>query len=194
MNGTEKRLDLIYEELTSDRFVQGRGKGNELGFWVFDYPPEDELLVREHLHDHLLPRLAAPSSPHRVVHVDLYEFILEVLDRRGKIDDLMAMEEKEGYEAVHRSFVQRGLLVPEKLARRICQLVEPDHTLLIMSGIGKAYPLVRSHTILNNLHDPLGSMAVLLMFPGVYDQRELSLFGRLKDDNYYRAFRLVGDL
>ncbi len=30
----------------------------------------------------------------------------------------------------------------------------------------------------------------VMFFPGIYDGTSLSLFGKLKDDNYYRAFNL----
>jgi hypothetical protein len=193
-DATKKRLDKMYGELTSEHFLKGRGRGNELGFWVFDYPPEDEMMVREHLRDHVLPRLSAPASPHRVLHVDLYELLLQILEERGILDRIAPMEERDGLASVHKKAVDHGPLAPAKVAGAIVDKVAPDTSLLILSGVGKAYPLVRSHTILNNLHDPLGQIAVLLMFPGIYDQRQLSLFGCLADANYYRAFRLVGDV
>ena len=30
-----------------------------------------------------------------------------------------------------------------------------------------------------------------MFYPGKYDGQELVLFGEIKDDNYYRAFKLV---
>ena len=30
-----------------------------------------------------------------------------------------------------------------------------------------------------------------MFFPGTYNEQELILFNEIKDDNYYRAFRLV---
>ena len=193
VNATELRLDKAMEILVSDAFVSRRGTSNELGFYVFDYPPEDELLVREELHGRLLRRLAEPGSPVRAVHVDLYDEVLALLAERNILDKIQPMEDREGFPAVLEK-LQRGVLRPENIAQRIVSRILPGHTLLIISGAGRAYPLIRSHTILNNLHDPVGRMTVLLMFPGTYDQKELRLFGRLKDDNYYRAFRLVGGL
>lgn len=193
VNATELRLDRAMEILVSDAFVSRRGTSNELGFFVFDYPPEDELLVREELHGRLLRRLAEPGSPVRAVHVDLYDEVLALLAERNILDKIQPMEDREGFPAVLEK-LQRGVLRPENIAQRIVSRILPGHTLLIISGAGRSYPLIRSHTILNNLHDPVGRMTVLLMFPGTYDQKELRLFGRLKDDNYYRAFRLVGDL
>jgi len=32
---------------------------------------------------------------------------------------------------------------------------------------------------------------LVMFFPGRYDGQTLRLFGTLKDDNYYRAFKLV---
>ena len=31
----------------------------------------------------------------------------------------------------------------------------------------------------------------VMFFPGTYNEQELILFNEIKDDNYYRAFRLV---
>ena len=45
--------------------------------------------------------------------------------------------------------------------------------------------------VLNNLHQAIDHVPVVLFYPGKYDGQELILFGEIKDDNYYRAFKLV---
>jgi hypothetical protein len=50
---------------------------------------------------------------------------------------------------------------------------------------------VRSHNVLNNLHQVLDSVPVVMFYPGRYSGQNLQLFGTIKDDNYYRAFPLV---
>jgi len=62
---------------------------------------------------------------------------------------------------------------------------------VFITGVGKAWPIIRSHTVLNNLHQVLDEVPVIMFFPGVYDGLELVLFEEIKDDNYYRAFKLV---
>ncbi|UUX93074.1 hypothetical protein [Methanoplanus endosymbiosus] len=42
----ESRIELLKKEIIKDDFLQGRGLGNEVPFWIFDYPPESELLIR----------------------------------------------------------------------------------------------------------------------------------------------------
>ncbi|MGR5940587.1 DUF1788 domain-containing protein [Bacillus pacificus] len=66
-----------------------------------------------------------------------------------------------------------------------------NHNVVLITGVGKVYPFVRSHTILNNLQEVIDKIPVIMFFPGRYDGQSLQLFGKFKDDNYYRAFPLV---
>lgn len=72
----------------------------------------------------------------------------------------------------------------------------PDdgNTIVLITGVGKSFPIVRSHTILNNLQSIFRRNPVVMMYPGRYEIKNsmtLRLFERLDDDNYYRAFPLV---
>ncbi len=51
--------------------------------------------------------------------------------------------------------------------------------------------MLRSHSLLNNLHRIIGITPLVMFFPGEYDGQSLRLFGKLMDNNYYRAFKLV---
>ena len=66
-----------------------------------------------------------------------------------------------------------------------------SHDLVIVSGIGSVWPLLRSHALLNNLQAVMGRTPLLMFFPGRYDGQSLRLFGKIKSNNYYRAFKLV---
>ena len=67
----------------------------------------------------------------------------------------------------------------------------PENAIVFLTGVGKSYPLLRSHNVLNNLHQSYLRAPVVMFFPGTYNEQELILFNEIKDDNYYRAFRLV---
>jgi hypothetical protein len=62
--------------------------------------------------------------------------------------------------------------------------------MVMISGVGAVFPYIRSHTILNNLQNAIKDRPMLLFFPGIYDGHQLNLFGKMKDDNYYRAFNI----
>ena len=66
-----------------------------------------------------------------------------------------------------------------------------EHDLIIASGAGLVWPLLRTHSLLNNLQPVMGNTPLLLFYPGRYDGQSLRLFGKLKNNNYYRAFKLV---
>ena len=44
-----ERLNQILPRVTSDDFLSSRGLGNEIAFYIFDYPPEAELRIRDHV-------------------------------------------------------------------------------------------------------------------------------------------------
>ena len=87
----------------------------------------------------------------------------------------------------------------EHLSPRIARMVEeiqPRPQIVLLSNVGRLYPLVRAHTVLNTLQPVLADLPVVLVFPGIYRQSptqgsSLVLFDRLADDDYYRAFDLL---
>ena len=78
------------------------------------------------------------------------------------------------------------LLHPNKIAPAFAQIAQPDqHDLVLVSGVGSVYPMLRAHSLLNNLHAVMGQTPVVVFYPGRYDGQSLRLFGRIKTDHYY---------
>lgn len=73
MKALQTRLDLIQERIEGPKFLKNDGLGNEIGFWVFDYPAKYELLVREHLKyvDEKLNKRG-----YRFVHLNIFEVLM----------------------------------------------------------------------------------------------------------------------
>jgi len=161
--------------------------GNEIGFYIFDYPADREPDVQRSLPKVLAELRAAGIL---VAVIDLYQMILGALEARGFLDQAVSLEAAKGPEALRSAL--KPLLSPDRLAGAIATQAQ-GAALVLLTHVGAAYPLVRSHSVLNNLHERLDTLPVVMLFPGRYDGQELNLFGRLKDDNYYRAFRLVPD-
>ena len=182
-----KRLERLYDALSREDFLANRGIGNEIGFYVFAYDPEHEPLVASYL-----PQLKARLAAHAgvpVLEFNLYRLLLDVLCDRGLLDVAFELERAQGpaelFEAV------RSAIGPAGLIERIEAGLSAPHRLVFLTGVGAAYPLIRSHTVLNNLHDVVDKVPLVMFFPGSYDGQELRLFNELKDDNYYRAFPLL---
>ncbi|MEN6390809.1 MAG: DUF1788 domain-containing protein [Syntrophomonas sp.] len=188
MPDIRKRLDAILPEINKKGFIESAGQGGEIGFYIFDYDPRDELLIRSHV-PHLIRQLSYPGSEIHPLELDLYALMLEVFeDKRVTLTQLEEVEAKQGRERLFK--IIKPMLKPENFIDIIMKKAA-GHNLVFITGVGKVWPFVRSHTILNNLHSVLDTIPVILFFPGAYDQRELMLFKKFKDDNYYRAFKLV---
>lgn len=181
------RLNKILEKIQAPAFLANKGLGNEIGFYIFDYDARDELLVREHI-AYLKRTLNSGPSSRKIIEFDLYEMILDLLRREGVLEDLPRMEEEQG--SAYLAEALQDIASPEVYVELIADQVEGSD-IVFLTGVGKAWPMVRSHNILNNLHHVLDRVPVIMFFPGNYDGAELKLFNKLKDDNYYRAFRLI---
>jgi len=188
-DGFTDRLNQILPTVTSETFLSGKGLGNEIAFYIFDYPPEAELRVREHL-QFLLEHLPKYKPGVRVRHVNLLDFVLTYLRQRHLLDKAIAMQQTKGDAFVRKQLAT--ILHPNKIAPVFAEVAQPDqHDLVLVSGVGSIYPLLRAHTLLNNLHAVMGRTPLVLFYPGRYDGQALRLFGKLTNDNYYRAFKLV---
>ena len=184
-----ERLNEVLEKLISEELLSGRGLGNEIAFYIFDYPPEEELRIRGHI-EFLLKQIPMHKPELRIVHVDLFEMVLDYMRSRDLLEPSYKLQRDKGDEALVQAL--KAPLKEDKLAQVFREVAQPDdHDLVLVSGIGGVYPMLRSHSLLNNLHAVMGLKTLVMFFPGRYDGQSLSLFGELKDNNYYRAFKLV---
>jgi hypothetical protein len=188
---TRERLDRIESKLNQPDFLLNKGLGNEVGYYIFDYPSRDELLVREHVKQ-LTARYAKGQMSFQVVEFDLYEIVLHILRGRGYLEKSFDFERLRGidyaYEAITKTLRLNG--DNNLIVRHIIDHI-PENSVVFLTGVGKCYPIVRSHNVLNNLHQVLDTVPVVMFYPGQYSGHDLRLFGTLKDDNYYRAFQLI---
>ena len=185
----DERLNQILPKIISDDFLTGKGLGNEISFWIFDYLPEDELSVRKHL-DFLMSQISKQRPSLRVAHVNLFDLLIDYLKDRNYLDKAIELQTAKGNEALLKALA--APLQGKNIAKFLASQHPPqDLDLMLMSGVGSAYPLLRTHNLLNNLHPIMGETPLVLFYPGIYDGQSLSLFGQIKQDNYYRAFKLV---
>jgi hypothetical protein len=189
MSDLTERLNKILPRIASEEFLVRRGLGNEIPFFIFDYPPEHELRVREHI-SFLLDHLPRQKPGIRVKHINLFDFVLDYLKSRNLLEKALEMQRTRGDDALKKALA--GPLHESKLAPLFAEAAEPDrHDLILVSGVGSVWPLLRSHTLLNNLHSVMGNTPFVMFYPGRYDGQSLRLFGKLQNNNYYRAFKLV---
>lgn len=190
MSDLDDRLNQVLPTITSEKFRANRGLGNEVPFYAFDYPPEAEQQVREHI-AFVVEQLGKQKPPVRVAHINLFKELVGMLEARGFYEKAIDLQQRKGNEATVKALA--GPLKPDKVAEHLIERWPvAEHDFYLISGVGSAYPLMRTHNLLNNLQPLLGLAPLVLFFPGEYDGQTLRLFGCLSDKPYYRAFRLVG--
>ncbi len=187
----DERLDIVEEMIKRPSFRENKGLGNEVGYYIFDYPAEKELIVRERI-NYIRKKNESSIEKYKVVVFDLYDITISILKEKGYLEKCYDFERKYGFERMVKSV--GNMLRITSSNSLIIQHIKgntPENAIIFITGIGKCYPILRSHTLLNNLHQVIDDVPVVMFYPGNYDGQELVLFGEIKDDNYYRAFKLV---
>ena len=184
-----QRLNEVLPKVTSTDFLSGKGLGNEIAFYIFDYPPEAELQIRKHI-QFLMAHIPKNRPGLRVKHINLFNLIVDHLKERNLIERSFEMQRVKGDETLQKAL--SGPLKTEKLVQIFVEVVQPEEQdLVLVSGVGSVWPLVRSHNLLNNLQTVMEQTPLVMFYPGRYDGQTLRLFGKIKSNNYYRAFKLV---
>ncbi|MCI1881448.1 MAG: DUF1788 domain-containing protein [Sporolactobacillus sp.] len=194
MRSLQERLDDLLPRILDPDFKKERGLSGQANYYVFTYDPRYEMVVRGHV-GYLLQRINGDSSvPLHVVECDLYEIILTILQAKGFLAKNFAMEQKNGSERVLKATIHALRLTQDdnQVIAYIRKHVTPGD-LVFITGVGKAFPLIRSHHILNNMFRATDHSPVLLFFPGRYDGQELVLFDAIHDENNYRGLPIVPD-
>jgi len=188
-----KQEEHLFQVLSGQRFLQMKGLSNEVPFFIYPYDPEDALAIAGSK-KRIKNRLASKGVEIR--EINLYDLSVEMLKERGVWDRLLALEPEQD-KADFRELLQ-GMLDPQlHLAPTIrAKLAEGEFDVFFLTGIGEVFPYIRSHNVLNNLQSVVTGKPMLMFFPGRYEQSDtlgssLVLFGRLKDDQYYRAKNIL---
>lgn len=188
----EDKLNQIEIIIRQPSFLKNRGLGNEVGYFIFDYNPEYEIQVRNKV-KYLKGKFNNSSNYNfNILEFDLYNIIINILKEKGYLDKTFEFEVKKGREFAKKAVTKMLKLSTDSnlIVNYIKKRTEPNSVIFI-TGVGKAYPFVRSHNVLNNLHQQIDNVPVIMFFPGKYSGNDLVLFNTIKDGNYYRAFPLV---
>ena len=186
-----ERLDKIWDRISDQDFLANRGVAHEVRYYVFDYEPCDELIIRDKIK--ALKKQNNPDADgFQIIEFDLYDMVISILEEKGYIDKCVKFEEQKGMEYLYTAVTKMLRLTNDDnlIVNRILEST-PENAVVFLTGVGKVFPFVRSHNVLNNLHQVLDSVPVVMFYPGTWNGQSLSLFGTITDGNYYRAFPLI---
>ncbi|MCW4354171.1 DUF1788 domain-containing protein [Hoyosella sp. YIM 151337] len=183
----------VFAVLSSKRFLQMEGLSNEVPFFIYPFAPEDALAVAQ-AKKRIKNKLSQKGVSVR--EINLYDLSVEILKRQGDWDEVIEVEpsiDKTEFTEMLQSMLNPEVHVGPAIYSKI---EDGDFDVLFLTGIGEVFPYIRSHNVLNNLQSVVTGKPMLMFFPGRYEQSDtlgssLVLFGRLKDDQYYRAKNIL---
>lgn len=188
-----ERLEHLYKVISSHRFLKMQGLNNEVPFFICAYQPEDAVEI-EQLQAQLVSRLE--QSGVRILQINIYDLTIALLQERGIWQQIIDIETSVSKEQLKE--LLQGVLDPDThLVPAIAQkMQDTDFDVIFLNGVGEVFPYIRTHSILNNLQSTATQIPTLIFFPGEYTHSlesgaSLELFGRLRDDRYYRAFNIA---
>lgn len=183
----------LTEVLVSPAFLTNQGLNNDIPFHICPFQPEIRndmgQLVRQlvnYLH----------AAGHRVLEINLYDLVIEVLQAEGDWEWLQDSESElsrtDLKEDLQTILDVETVIIPAMVK----QMAKANFDVLFITGVGEVFPYIRSHNVLNNLQRYAKEKPTLMFFPGIYQHSlakgaSLDLFGRLTDDKYYRAFNIL---
>lgn len=187
MKTINDRLQEMTTKITSGELYEKQGLGNEVNFHVFDYDPEDEYIIRDYLYNYLLKKQNI-----KIKVFDIYDIIIKILMDKGFLNKCFDYEKKHGTKKLN-TIISKTCGIGSSndlIMKEIKNNINKDE-IIIITGVGKCYGIVRGHTILNNLHSVVTDNPLIMLYPGIYNGQKFRLFNKFDNDNYYRAFELV---
>lgn len=189
----EDRFNHLVESLQSQKFLKMEGLGNEVPFFICPFKDIKEYNQIEVIAIRLKKQLE--NSGINILHINLYDLSIELIKDRGRFDSLIDNEKRFGKEQM-LDFLQNIIDPEQYLIPAIKEkLDEQNYHILFISGVGEVYPYIRTNNVLNCLQSKAKDIPTFIFFPGDYKHSiefgaNLNLFGRLPNDNYYRAFNI----
>lgn len=185
----------LFRVFSHPDFLAMKGQANEVPIFIQTYDPKVEDSLRRMV-DALANRLR--SAGITVKSLDLFELILEELEEHkilnGLLRDEAHFEKVEILETLQNYSDPKTHLIP-----RLIRAIGDETQLTLITGPGRLFPFLRTHTILESLQPAMFRHPVVIFFPGSYEQApdggsHLRLFGEIPipaiNNPYYRATNL----
>ena len=178
---TYDRLNKMEKRINEEGFTTPTGIGSEIPHYVFDYPAEDELIVRSYI-EGLLKRTSL-----KIKEINLFKFLLSFYEE-DELEELIEISEEEGYEEIVCIF-QTIIEHPHIMAQSFIEKAK-DAELIFITGVGNAYPFLRSSQLLKKISDHAFRKPIILFYPGHFTGLDLRLFGILHNEDQYQLTRI----
>lgn len=193
VKGLDKRLQDI---LMRPEFLEMRGVAKEVPIFIQTYNPADEDELRRVVDG---TEQVLRQNGIRAKHVDLFELVLELLGSEGWLQKILQKEQSWSKGDLYDT-LQNVADPTEALVPKLMEALGDDSQVSLITGSGRVYPFLHTHTILEALQPAMVRHPVVIFYPGEYKQDAdggsyLRLFGASTaskiENPHYRATNLA---
>ena len=151
----------VFQKLISPDF--GKNLGGELPLFIQPIPSQGQTELNSQV-QRLVNRLAKKGKT--AMAIDLYELCISLLNEEGVLETILEDEQNLEQEDIV-STIDSILDIKSVVIPRISEMISkqnPDYAFI--TGVGRVYPFIRSHGILNNLDELAKQNNLIMFFPG----------------------------
>jgi hypothetical protein len=189
----------LYTHLADDDFKDYETGNLFFPAYMYMYEAEKEYEINAEILD-IKNRLHRPTNYLDVIVLDIYEVFLEYLKQQkyaksNKFDFYM-LHEKTKAKAVDKSLFKDAYdprfldYLNQKIQTHLKIEDSFQRSYVFIKGFGNAFPYIRASRFFNNFEKYVKHYKLIMFYPG--EAKEYySLFGLLKDENLYRAIKLI---
>ncbi len=186
----------LFRIFNHPHFLEMQGLVNEVPIFIQAYDPSAEDVIRRMV-ESLAIRLRNTGITLKTL--DLFNLVLEEMEEHGVLEDMLRDEAGSQREEILETLQNYSDPKTHLIPRLIREIGNDGVRLTFITGPGRIFPFLRTHTILESLQPAMLRHPVVICFPGEYVQdptggSHLRLFGSIPspriNNPYYRATNL----
>jgi hypothetical protein len=191
----------LYKQL-SDKDFQDHQTGN-LSFpaYMYMYDATKEYEIDKEILD-IKNRLHRPNNYLDVMIIDIFEVFIEYLkqEKFGKVTKYEFYKEHEQgkFDAVDKALKQDAYdkrflnYLDNKIKVHFENANNYEVAYVFVKGFGNGFPYLRASRFMSNFEKYIKGYKLIVFYPGEA-KNYYSLFGLLRDENLYRAIKLINE-
>lgn len=191
----------LYKQLSNKDFQDHQTGNLFFPAYMYMYDATKEYEIDSEILD-IKNRLHRPNNYLDVMVLDIFEVFVEYLkqEKFGKLTkyEFYSEHEKEKFEAVDKALKQDAYdkrflnFLDDKIKLHFENANNYEVAYVFVKGFGNAFPYIRASRFMSNFEGYIKGYKLIMFYPGEA-KKYYSLFGLLKDENLYRAIKLINE-
>lgn len=190
----------LYNQLSNKDFQDHQTGNLFFPAYMYMYDATKEYEIEQEILD-IKNRLHRPNNYLDVMVLDIFEEFVSYLKQDDIIKgtsrfDFYSNQENNKPDAVdkalHREAYDQRFLkhLDQKIQKHLTNTGHYEVAYVFLKGFGNAFPHIRASRLMNNFEKYIKGYKLIMFYPGEA-KTYYSLFGLLKDENLYRAIKLI---